>query len=136
MLLSFKIILFLIALSLGNCVLISLSICVCVCARTCMLVFLMLLLLKYFQSSSSFCLFLLQRWLRVCFVPNTAGHIKVKTPRAVLQELMIGGTAGTAQAAGALVASAVLAPCVGSEGCRGSAGGSEGAAGGSRGAAH
>ena len=25
--------------------------------------------------------------LRICFVPNTAGHLKMKTPRAVLQEL-------------------------------------------------
>lgn len=25
--------------------------------------------------------------LRVCFVPDTAGHRKVRTPRAVLQEL-------------------------------------------------
>ena len=55
--------------------------------RACVCVFLMLLLLKYFQSSSLFCLFLLKHLLRICFVPNTAGHLKMKTPRAVLQEL-------------------------------------------------
>ena len=44
---------------------------------------------------------------------------------------MIGGTAGTAQAAGALVESAVLAPRVGRAACWGSEGDSEGAAGGS-----
>ena len=44
---------------------------------------------------------------------------------------MIGGTAGTAQAAGSLVESAV-----GRAGCWGSEGDSEGAAGGSCGAAH
>ena len=93
----------------------------------------MLLLLKYFQSSSFFCLFLLKHLLRICFVPNTAGHLKMKTPRAVLQELTDRWTV-TAQVAGALVGSTVLVPC-GAGGLLGVWRRGEGACGGSCGAA-